>query len=178
MPDSFLRFPGHNEQIVYVKVHTAKYHKYRKYDLYRHRIAADARIENAEPAGPHCRKRKYDRIVQTHAGDQQTDDLQGGNGNINAIEELRRSLYFRHEFPHRRARTFRTHQMHIITARKRQYRNDQHKHAHAADPVRKKSPELYALRQIFHIRQNAAAGGRQSRYRFKKRIGKIRNLSA
>ena len=113
-----------------------------------------ARRFYSEPARA-CRAERVNKAVKKrHSAAKQQYYFDRGHANVDYVKYLCRVSHLRHKFAHGGTGHFRAQNMNGTRRRRgRKYRNDKHKHAHAAYPVRETAPEKQPSAHLFHIAQ-------------------------
>ena len=119
-----------------------------------------------------------DRLKRRHAAAQEKDELDDRHADINEVQDLRGVLQARHQLAHGVSRHLRAENVNGAIRHVRHDRHDEHQHAHAADPMGEKAPELNAAAQRGGIGHHRSAGRGKPADRLKKRIRIIGDLAA
>ena len=80
-------------------------------------------------------------MVHIHAAEEQEHVQNERHDDINAVQDHRGIAHFRDELSLSGTRHLRAHEVHILSARKRQNRKDKDEYSHTSDPMRKATPE-------------------------------------
>ena len=136
-------------------------HKDRADDLDIRTEARDAVVAGTEAACPGGAERGTDRIEQRHPAAEQEDDVEGGQGDIDQVEHLRRLAHFRYEFPDRGTRALRAEDVEriaLVASADGDQSEQEDQNPHTAQPMAEAAPIEDPFRKSVY-------GGRRSRAR-------------
>ena len=168
----------HEDEEVHVEVHAEDDHEDRDDPLNVRREAGKRVVAEAEAAGARRAERRTQRLKGDHAAQHEQQKLQNGEHDVEHVQDARGIAHLGHQLAYHGAGALRLHQVHVAAAHHRQHRQQEHQHAHAADPVREAPPEHAAVAHVLHVGEDARAGGRKARHRFKQRVDEPRDLAA
>ena len=175
--ESLTEFPA-EDQVVDIEINAEQDHKNGYDHLQMRGIAGHAVVFDTESSGAGGAERDAESVKDGHLSDDQQDDLKQSHGGIDSIQDHGGFPDTGHQLFHGRARAFRLHQIHPVSAGHGKNSQDENQDAHAADPVGKAAPEQDAVSERFHICQNAGAGGGETGDSLKKSVFHRRNLPA
>ena len=164
------------KQIIKTEIHAEQEHENGDHNLKIRAVSGHAVGPDGKSAGSCGAEGGAQGIKKRHASDQEEKNLKRHHRDINAIQHQRRLAHSGNQLAHRRPRAFRPHQIHGLSAGKRNDLKQEYQHAHTADPVRKAAPEHTAAGKSLHVHQNTGAGGRESGNNLKQRIHKVGDI--
>ena len=168
--------PFSEDKEVSVEVHAEHNDEHRNDALHQARVARAAVISHAEASGTGASEGNAECVEQGHSHNKENDNLHDGDSQVDAVQYFGSFLHAGHELAHSRARALCAHEVHVVAARHGKHGQDKDDDAHAADPVRKASPEQSRVAERLYVGENTRSGGRKARYRLKERVGEARNV--
>ena len=165
------------EEIVGVEVDAEEDHENGDDPLQVGTVAGDGISLDAEAAGTGSAEAVGDGLKNGHPAQQQKDDLQHRQAEIDDIQDPGGAADLGHQLAHAGAGGFRLHQVELTAAGHRQHRQQEHQHAHAADPVGEAAPEQARIAHGLHIRQDGRARGGEAGHRFEHGVGEGGDLA-
>ena len=136
---------------IYIKVYPKQNHEYSDHYLKVGTVTCHAVSFNTKTSGTGSTECSTESVKQRHFSNQQKYDLDQCYCNVDGIQDFGSRLYFWSKFTYRWSRAFCFHQVHVVTACKRQQRKDEDQNSHTSDPVCETSPDQYTVRQCFYI---------------------------
>ena len=119
--------PAHQQQEVGVEVDTEQDHEHGHDPLDVGGKAAKAVVAEAEAAGARGAKGRKHGLEQGHPTCQQEHQLQQGQGQVDAVQDLGGGLHLGHQLVHLGAGALRLHQVDVGAAGQRQQRQQEHR---------------------------------------------------
>ena len=122
-------------------------------------VGRNGEIAGGEAAGTGSSEGVDDAVVPGHAGNAQDNDLDGGEGAVDPVEDLGGLTALGYQLADHRAGALRLHQVEGAGAQTGQQSDGEDEYTHTAQPVDEGAPEQDAPGQGLYRRQNGGTGG-------------------
>ena len=155
------------KQEIQGKVQAEKKHVDGYDDLYGGAVACDAVVGDGEAARTGGGKTDGHALVQSHAGNLETNDLKGDQTEVHSVQDLVGLTQPGDQLAGGGTGHFRPHHVHRTGFTVGNDGRDKYKDAHASDDVSGASPEENASWQRFDLGKNGRTGGGESGNRLK-----------
>ena len=169
---------GHH--VVHAEVDAEQQHEHRGNPLGHRCVFRTSGIQYRKTSGSGGSECDAEGIERLHSRKKKQHDVDYGENHVDSIQGRGRIPHSRDHFVHGRSRRFRPQKVKGISLAFVSRRNDgqeEHQHAHSANPVAVGPPEKQSLAQALHIRHHRRSRGGETGNNLEQGIHKSRNSS-